>query len=604
MELEIYNQNLVWTLELKEIDEVYYLSVREGHHIFNPFFFQLANSVGSSTEAKEELYEKADNDFIQFDDCVFIDDIIQKHFSNIDTTDFLKYPDLYQEKDIKNLLKIQKGDSYVLVPASGVGLMKKSLGNIGVYTELNEISESKSASAPIAALFGENKTVSSSSKTKEDTIYAPVLLSHFQAEICRNTDQDISVVIGPPGTGKSFTIAAMAVDAVARGKSVLITSKNNQAVNVIADKIDQEMKLPQISVRAGRKDYMKNLKKRVEKLRYSYQLKHQSSPLQLKHFKIRNEIGSLNSQIIFYENIIRAREQNEINKGEFINNKELWLHKWRTKLLEYKSKDLETMSSLLQHYYELLEKWNILIDKYLKNHIKIAEKEIKFNSLKKFNDAIRARTGTKRDLLFNEINWKEIHHVLPVWLVNFQDIHKVVPHIHELFDLVIIDEATQCDIASALPVLQRGKKAVIVGDTKQLRHISFLSKSEQNTFKDKMNLKDKPEYLLDYRNLSILDVALESISSHSQVQALNEHYRSQPDIIRFSNEEFYGNNLQIMSSTPLKEDIHNIFLHTMEGTRNVKGYNEVEAKAILEKILSIVEQDENVHENLCHSLGI
>lgn len=591
-------------LELQEIDEVYYLSVREGYHIFNPFFFQLANSAGGSTEAKEELYEKAHNDFIQFDDCVFIDDIVKKHFSNIDTTDLLKYPDLYQEKDIKSLLKIQKGNSYVLVPASGVGLMKKTLGNIGIYTELNEISESKSASAPIRALFGEKETNPSIPKTKDNTIYAPVLLSHFQAEICRNTNQDISVVIGPPGTGKSFTIAAMAADAVAKGKSVLITSKNNQAVNVIADKIEQEMKLPQISVRAGRKDYLKILKKRIEGLKYLYHFKDGLDILEYKHRDKGKKITKLNKEIAFLEDIITKRERNEINKGLFLNDKNLWLHKWRMRWLEYKSQGIKPMNYLFEEYYDLLTKRDKLVNDYLKDHISLAKTKITYANIKKFYDAIRARTGTKRDILFSEINWTEIHRILPVWLVNFQDIHKVVPHIYELFDLVIIDEATQCDIASALPVLQRGKKAIIVGDPKQLRHISFLSRSEQNTFKEKMNLKDKPDYLLDYRDSSILDIALERISSGSQIQVLNEHYRSQSDIIRFSNEEFYDNNLQVMNATPLKEKNHNIFLHITDGKRDAKGYNKTEANAILKEVLSIVSKDENVNPELCRTIGM
>ena len=45
-----------------------------------------------------------------------------------------------------------------------------------------------------------------------------------------------------------------------------------------------------------------------------------------------------------------------------------------------------------------------------------------------------------------------------------------------LFDLVVIDEASQCDIASALPLLYRAKRAVILGDPNQLKHISTIDK--------------------------------------------------------------------------------------------------------------------------------
>jgi len=49
----------------------------------------------------------------------------------------------------------------------------------------------------------------------------------------------LTLAIGPPGTGKSFTIAALAVELMSQGKSVLIASKNNQAGNVVADKIEK-----------------------------------------------------------------------------------------------------------------------------------------------------------------------------------------------------------------------------------------------------------------------------------------------------------------------------------------------------------------------------
>jgi hypothetical protein len=47
----------------------------------------------------------------------------------------------------------------------------------------------------------------------------------------------------------------------------------------------------------------------------------------------------------------------------------------------------------------------------------------------------------------------------------------------EMFDLVIIDEASQCDIPSAIPLLYRSKKAVIIGDPNQLRHVATLATS-------------------------------------------------------------------------------------------------------------------------------
>ena len=588
-------------LELKEIDEVYYLSIKEGNHIYNPFFFQLANSEGSSAEAKEEMYEKSDNDFIQFDDCVFISDIVKKHFSNINAKMLPQFPDLLSGKDVWSLLRKQKGDRYRLVPAAGVGLMKKSFGNVGIYSELDEISENPLISAPIDFLFGNTKR--KASKRKESTILAPVLLSHAQAEICRNAENDLSVIVGPPGTGKSFTVAALACDAVARGKSVLITSKNDQAVNVILNKIEEEMGLPDLSVRAGRKDYLKQLKFRIEELFYFQNKEVRRN----RHLKIRYDLEDLHQSIISLEKEILIREQNEVNQGKFLNDRNVWFFEWKKRRLEKRHNKEKQLDQLFLDYQEALSQRNRLIQEHLEQQMANSKENVlahDYQDLKKFLQAIKARTGAKREALFNEINLPKIFKAFPIWLVNFKDIHKVVHMEEELFDLVIIDEASQCDIASALPILQRGKKAVIVGDSKQLKHISFLSGNEQEKFRQKLNLKDIPDELLDYRNRSILDLALEKIEDRSQVQSLNEHYRSQPDIISFSNKTFYGNQLKIMTSNPTTNQNKNLFLCELDGTRNKNGSNNEEAEAILTQVLSIIKNDEGVDEHLCHSIGI
>jgi hypothetical protein len=54
----------------------------------------------------------------------------------------------------------------------------------------------------------------------------------------------------------------------------------------------------------------------------------------------------------------------------------------------------------------------------------------------------------------------------------------------------VIDEASQCDIASALPLLFRAKAAVIIGDPKQLRHISAIPPRRDRELLHKHNLAD------------------------------------------------------------------------------------------------------------------
>lgn len=118
-------------------------------------------------------------------------------------------------------------------------------------------------------------------------------------------------------------------------------------------------------------------------------------------------------------------------------------------------------------------------------------------------------------------------------------IKNAFPLADELFDLVVIDEASQCDIASALPLILRAKRFVVIGDPMQLKHISKVQNYEEkyiiNTLGIDTNLR------LDYVNESLYDYCYNlSITSKSHSVFLKEHFRCHPDIITYSNKVFYG----------------------------------------------------------------
>jgi superfamily I DNA and/or RNA helicase len=69
-----------------------------------------------------------------------------------------------------------------------------------------------------------------------------------------------------------------------------------------------------------------------------------------------------------------------------------------------------------------------------------------------------------------------------------------------LFDVAIIDEASQCDIASCFPVLFRAKRAIIVGDDKQLAHLSFLEKNKEQSFLSQHAVPDRYQAYVAIQN--------------------------------------------------------------------------------------------------------
>lgn len=137
----------------------------------------------------------------------------------------------------------------------------------------------------------------------------------------------------------------------------------------------------------------------------------------------------------------------------------------------------------------------------------------------------------------------KISHLLPCWAVTSLSARGRLPFEPGMFDLVVIDEASQCDIASALPLLYRAKHAVIIGDPQQLRHISSIS-----LHRDQYLLS--AEGLLDghaswaYSVHSLFDLA-SSLCKSEDIVSLRDHHRSHADIIGFSNIHFYQGQLRI-----------------------------------------------------------
>lgn len=129
------------------------------------------------------------------------------------------------------------------------------------------------------------------------------------------------------------------------------------------------------------------------------------------------------------------------------------------------------------------------------------------------------------------------------WAVTSLSARGRVPFEPGYFDLVVIDEASQCDIASALPLLYRAKRSVIIGDPQQLRHISALSRPRDSELQHKHGLVDTRLGWM-YSVSSLFDVAASVVPQQSIVN-LRDHHRSHADIIEFSNQAFYEGRLRV-----------------------------------------------------------
>lgn len=182
--------------------------------------------------------------------------------------------------------------------------------------------------------------------------------------------------------------------------------------------------------------------------------------------------------------------------------------------------------------------------------------------------------------------------VFPIWGVTNLSARASVPLVQGLFDLLIVDEASQCDIPSALPLLFRAKRAMVIGDSRQLVHVASL-RAKQDAEIARQHGVDEATFLdMNYSTVSLFDVSTRRVGE--QPLFLDEHYRSREAIIRFSNDLFYGSRLVIR--TPEADTSEGSAVSWIEarglmgrGRGGKSAVNESEARAVVETIGRLLE---------------
>lgn len=513
--------------------------------------------------------------------------LLQKQFSQIDFTLIKESSRFLAGSKLKSELKVRPLNT--LFPAIGLALLKKTSASRSVLSELKDIAtENKFYPQLIESLFlGTNHNITAETK---ETIHVPVNLSIPQQNIIKSAYQNnITLAVGPPGTGKSFTIASIAVDAIANGKSVLISSKNDQALKVIAEKLENDFNSKENIISSGEKYFERRL---LSKFRGILKGKNDNNFYQYLKDEVEAQNKSLKNleiDISKLEQEIRNKSDNQIEVSELLLSEESWSKKLKLFFSQIKmgySEELKNDLLTLSNKIDLKKEWmNHFI--ICTSNLRMAEVLRNENTREVFKQMVKvieSDSGLEKESLFHSLDFTKVLKAFPVWLVNLKELNEYLPLQDSIFDLVIIDEATQCDIASSIPLLYRGKRAVIVGDPKQLRHVSFLSYSLQEELAKKYEVEKFTPKLLDYRNSSILDVVMETLTAQNQVHYLDEHYRSMPDIVAFSNEEFYNSSLNIMTFKSKNDLEKNIAIQYCKGIRKITGVNQEEIDAIFEKI--------------------
>lgn len=560
----------------------------------------------------------ADNFYDQINDCFSrpLDDIeaighlvrvLESHLE-VDAKELLLFPKFMAgESKIKRLLqpkKLNAQNEYKVLSAATLCTLKRSTNTRGISAELQELTKAQCYSGALRYILDEE--VNEEANKYENT-EVPALLSTAQKESIKAVSQfKGTCIIGPPGTGKSYTIATIALSNLARGKTTLIACKTDEAVDVVYKKIENDLGFKQVAMRAGRSDYKKSLKTLLQDLLTSTRRRpgdhsEKLSQLQTDLSLIRKELSS--SSEFFAEQI-----QKDLRWGRFLagySDSSGLISRLKIRYLRWKVRKKEPHWKVSSLFLLSSAKYIDLLHTYILTSFNLRIHEALYSSRTMFRDflkSISARNSGRQEELFKGIDINSLLETFPIWLSNASDIHEVLPMVRDLFDVVIIDEASQCDISSALPVLQRGKRFAVVGDPKQLRHVSFVSQSMQSSIAKKYAIPHNHQ--IDYRSISILDFALERCANQRQIVFLNEHFRSKPGIIDYSNKHFYNEGLSIMTSLKGMGENQSVELVSTPGKRDSKGVNREEARLIVDRVKAIVEDERNLSERLSQSIGI
>ncbi len=462
--------------------------------------------------------------------------------------------------------------------------------------------------------------------------------------------EQISVIEGPPGTGKTQTILNIIANAIINEKTVAVVSNNNSATANVLEKL-QKYDVNFIAAYLGNKENKEKffaeqtltypnmtewimdtainnaikitleasgneLKEMLEAKNMAAVLKQELSALLIEKEYFDTYYNETFGEIKPYHSLYKHNSDTIIK---------LWLdyqqnaEKDKIKLI-YKLKNLlfngiysfsfyknskEGVIAFFQKIFyeqkakELNERIQVLTKRLESYQFDNALKVYSGNSMKLFKAKLAERYKSKKQgrVLFTKDSlWKDFGSFNKEYPVILSTTHSLTScaSTNYLFDYVIIDEASQVDIVTGALALSCAKNAVIVGDLKQLPNVvSGKVAEETNTIFERFALN----IAYHYEENSLLS-SITKLYENVPKTLLKEHYRCHPKIIGFCNQKFYNNELIVL--TEENESDKPLFVYkTAKGNHARGNYNQRQIDVIVEEILP-----KQIVDNTNKSIGI
>jgi len=431
----------------------------------------------------------------------------------------------------------------------------------------------------------------------------PSRLSAAQEKALYNAaSETLSVIHGAPGTGKTFTIAGIVADRVMRGEKVLVVCANEHAADVVHDKLAAAFAdAARQVVRAGAGGYRQRLLQQLDGLLAAGAARPEESAAQAGRALQRAVRRQRRSAAGFRRGLQRAERQGRALASASAG---LW-STLRLRWLAWRSRRQPLLDEIWAGYRQQLQAHQALARRSLAlaaqdGHARLLASHRR--QLAALAVALRSRSSGHRSDRLEAIDWPTLTRAFPVWVVAAPALDRALPLSCGLFDLLVIDEATQCNLALALPALQRARRAVVVGDPRQLRHFSFLAVARQEHLALEHGVAHLP-VSLDYRQQSLLDYAINALAQPAAQVWLDEHFRSHPELIDFSNRHFYEGRLRIVTDTRRLTEAPP--LQVVRCPLQVDGdLNRGEIESVLASLRRLVEQSRGLTAADCPSIGV
>lgn len=442
---------------------------------------------------------------------------------------------------------------------------------------------------------------------------------------------ELSIIEGPPGTGKTQTILNIIANAVMNDESIAVVSSNNSATKNVFEKleksgisfisallgsvqnkkefIDSQLEIPDISdwclIEDEKKLHEDSNRILFKDLSEKLEFKNELALIQLdienieaehKHFMSSNT-NSLSTDIHLKNNMSSDKILNlwiTLENNEESDVKMTFLRRLMFRIrygVRYNKNEvsyLELISLVQSRYYdakisELENRKSYLesvlqgfsFDKKMKEYTDVSMLLFKNKLYDKYNGKNRKKYSA-RDLYFKP---EEFIKDYPVIMSTTYSLRRSLND-KMVYDFVIIDESSQVDITTGALALSCAKKAVVVGDLKQLPNVvdDLMAKNTDVIFE---NYQIPEAYR--YSNHSLLSSLTELFPTISKT-LLREHYRCHPQIIDFCNRKFYNNELIILSEAKTERSPLVVY-KTVEGNHARNKVNQRQIDVITQEII-------------------